>query len=99
MGRIRVELENCYLRAAGDRSAAGGCLGRRPPAKPANEVTTESDAAKPINPNPNTLLIRERQKAESATNRFRCHAVGFTDKLEDRPEARLIKPPWYESRP
>jgi len=46
-----------------------GAWGRRPPAKPANEVTTGSDAAEPattINPDLQNLPHKRRSKAETA---------------------------------
>jgi len=54
--RVRRETAGGYLKAAGIGVRPPGAWGRRAPAKPANEVTTGSDAAKPanpVNPNPN----------------------------------------------
>src|SRR5437879_2154929 len=52
---VRRETAGCYLKAAGIAVRPPGAWGRRPPAKPANEVTTGSDAAQlaTVNPNPN----------------------------------------------
>src|SRR5882762_5220224 len=54
---VRRETAGTYLKAAGIGVRPPGAWGRRAPAKPANEVTTGSDAAKPantVNPNTNT---------------------------------------------
>jgi hypothetical protein len=46
---VRRETAGTYLKAAGIGVRPPGAWGRRAPAKPANEVTTGSDAAKPAN--------------------------------------------------
>src|SRR6516162_1340231 len=46
---VRRETAGAYLKAAGIPLRPSGRWGRRPPAKPANEVTTDSEAAKPAN--------------------------------------------------
>src|SRR5258705_12786410 len=58
----RGEPAGAYLKAAGMGVRPPRAWGRRPPAKPANEVTTGSDAAEPastvnpnLNPNPENL--------------------------------------------
>jgi hypothetical protein len=54
---VRRETAGTYLKAAGIGVRPPGARGRRPPAKPANEVTTGSDATKPantVNANTNT---------------------------------------------
>jgi hypothetical protein len=65
--RIRRETASAYLKAAGIAVRAPGAWGRRPAAKPANEVTTGSDAAKlaTVNPNPENLSIKGKAKATS----------------------------------
>src|SRR6266568_700254 len=72
---VRRETAGAYLKAAGIGVRPPRAWGRRPPAKPANEVTTGSDAAKPANtvnpnPNPNTntenLSTKGKAKAETA---------------------------------
>src|SRR6516164_9512821 len=53
---VRRETAGAYLKAAGIGVRPPGAWGRRPPAKPANEVTTGSDAVTlsiTVNPNPN----------------------------------------------
>ena len=52
---VRRETAGSYLKAAGIAVRPPGAWGRRPPANPANGVTTGSDAARvaTINPNPN----------------------------------------------
>ena len=72
---VRRETAGAYLKAAGIGVRPPGAWGRRPPAKPANEVTTGSDAAKPANPNstptptptPKTFPRREKQKQNRKT--------------------------------
>jgi hypothetical protein len=65
---VRRETAGAYLKAAGIGVRTPGASGRRPPAKPANEVTTGSDATKPANtvnpsPNPENLSTKEPAKA------------------------------------
>ena len=71
---VRRETAGAYLKAAGIGVRPPGAWGRRPPAKPANEVTTGSDATKPantVNANTNTntntenLSTKEKAKAEA----------------------------------
>ena len=55
---VRRETAGAYLKAARIAVRAPGAWGRRAPAKPANEVITDSGAARPTitvipNPNPN----------------------------------------------
>jgi hypothetical protein len=66
---VRRETAGAYLKAAGIGVRPPGAWGRRPPAKPANRVTTGSEAAKPaitVSPNfnltPKTFPLREKQK-------------------------------------
>src|SRR5712691_5336124 len=67
---VRRETAGAYLKAAGIGVRPPRMWGRRPPAKPANEVTAGSDATKPSNPNPNTdtenLSPKGKAKAETA---------------------------------
>ena len=70
---MRRETASAYLKAAGVGVRPPGAWGRRAPAKPANEVTTGSDAgpvertANPsTNPNPENLSTKEKAKAKSA---------------------------------
>src|SRR6266403_3772365 len=46
---VRRETAGAYLKAAGIGVRAPGGWGRRTPAKPANEVTTDSSESKPAN--------------------------------------------------
>jgi transposase len=46
---VRRETAGAYLKAAGIPLRPSGSWGRRPPAKPANQVTTDSEPAKPAN--------------------------------------------------
>src|SRR3984893_10408741 len=70
---VRRETASAYLKAAGIGVRPPGAWGRRPPAKPANEVTTGSDATKPANtvnpnpnPNPENLSTKGTAKAETS---------------------------------
>ena len=72
---VRRETASGYLKAAGVGVRPPGAWGRRAPAKPANQVTTGSDAgpveraASPStnpNPNPENLSTKEKAKAKSA---------------------------------
>jgi transposase len=66
---VRRETAGSYLRAAGIGVRPSGAWGRRPPAKPANEVTTGSDAPKaaiPVNPNPENPPNKEEATTEAA---------------------------------
>jgi transposase len=66
---VRRETAGAYLKAAGIGVRPPGMWGRRPPAKPANEVTTGSNATKPAipNPNPNTENLSSKGKAKAKT--------------------------------
>src|SRR5664279_5043792 len=46
---VRRETAAAYLKAAGIAFRPPGGWGRQPPAKPANEVITDSAASKPVN--------------------------------------------------
>ena len=46
---VRRETACAYLKAAGIALRPSGSWGRRPPAKPANQTTTDSELAKPAN--------------------------------------------------
>ena len=72
---VRRETAGAYLKAAGIGVRPPGAWGRRAPAKPANGVTTGSDAAKPtdtvnldcnLNPNPENLSTKGKAEAETA---------------------------------
>src|SRR5437660_6645466 len=63
---VRRETAGAYLKAAGIGVRPPRMWGRRPPAKPANEVTTGSDATKPANTNTEDLSTRGKAKAETA---------------------------------
>ena len=66
---MRRETASAYLKAAGVGVRPPGGWGRRAPAKPANEVTTGSDAGpveRTANPNPENLSTKEKAKAKSA---------------------------------
>jgi hypothetical protein len=64
---VRRETAGAYLKAAGIGVQPPRGWGRGPPAKPANEVTTGSDIAKPANAaslNPKASSNKEQAKAE-----------------------------------
>ena len=66
---VRRETASAYLKAAGVGVRPPGAWGRRAPAKPANEVTTGSEAGpveRMANPNPEILSTKEKAKAKSA---------------------------------
>ena len=70
---VRRETAGAYLKAAGIGVRPPRAWGRRPPAKPANEVTTGSEAAEPastvnpnLNPNPENLSTKGKATAETA---------------------------------
>jgi transposase len=65
---VRRETAGAYLKAAGIGVRPPRAWGRRPPAKPANEVTTGSDATKPANTvyaNTNTENLSTKGKAKA----------------------------------
>src|SRR5271169_7005535 len=75
---VRRETAGAYLKAAGIAVRAPGAWGRRAPAKPANEVITDSGVAKPTipvipspspnpNPNPNPENLSNKGKAKAET--------------------------------
>jgi len=69
---VRRETAGAYLKAAGIGVRPPGAWGRRPPAKPANEVTTGSDATKPantVNPNPNPENLSTKGTAKAETSK------------------------------
>jgi len=91
---VRRETAGAYLKAAGIGVRPPGAWGRRPPAKPANEVTTGSGATKPantVNPNPNTENLSTKGKAKAETAKPANEnevTTGFGVELSDsRPKA------------
>ena len=66
---VRRETASAYLKAAGIGVRPPGAWGRRPPAKPANEVTTGSTAQPSVtnpNPNPNPENLPKKGKTKPA---------------------------------
>ena len=63
---VRRETAGAYLKAAGIGVRPPRMWVRRPPAKPAKEVTTGSNATKPANPNTENLSSKGKAKAETA---------------------------------
>jgi transposase len=76
---IRRETAGSYLKAAGIAVRPPGAWGRRPAAKPANEVTTGSDATKPttVNPNPNPENLSNKGKAKATSKPANEVTTGF----------------------
>jgi len=65
---VRRETAGAYLKAAGIGVRPPRAWGRRPPAKPANEVTIGSDATKPantVNTNTKNLSTKGKGKAKA----------------------------------
>ena len=68
---VRRETASAYLKAAGVGVRPPGGWGRRLPAKPANGVTTGSDASqaeKTANPNPENLSTKAKAKSAKPAN-------------------------------
>ncbi len=85
---VRRETAGAYLKAAGIGVRPPGAWGRRAPAKPANEVTTGSDATKPVNTvntNTNTENLSSKEKAKAEAKPANAHEVitGFGVELSD----------------
>ena len=57
---VRRETAGAYLKAAGIAVRPPGAWGRRAPAKPANEVTTDSADSKPANEVTTDPLVQNR---------------------------------------
>jgi transposase len=99
---VRRETAGSYLRAAGIGVRPSGAWGRRPPANPANEVTTGYDAIKaaiPVNPNPENPPNKEEATTEAAnpangvTTGFGVHLRGpGSGSPEPIPSASACEP-------
>ena len=77
---VRRETAGAYLKAAGIAVRPPGAWGRRPPAKPANEVTTGSDAVRlaiTVNPNPNPENLSTKGKAKATAKPANEVTTGF----------------------
>src|SRR5215472_13213356 len=90
---VRRETASAYLKAAGIGVRPPGAWGRRPPAKPANEMTTGSGvhpAAPSPNPNPETLSSNGKTKTSKPANEV---ITGFGVELSgSRSEHRISTP-------
>jgi transposase len=100
---VRRETASAYLKAAGVGVRPPGAWGRRAPAKPANEVTTGSDAgqvertANPgTSPNPENLSTKEKAKAKSAKPANEV-TTGFGVELEAENAKRSVCEPFREA--
>src|SRR5438445_1698603 len=100
---VRRETASAYLKAAGVGVRPPGAWGRRAPAKPANEVTTGSDAGRvertanpSTNPNPENLSTKEKAKAKSAKPANEV-TTGFGVELEAENAKRSVCEPFREA--
>ena len=96
---VRRETASAYLKAAGVGVRLPGAWGRRVPAKPANEVTTGSDAGqveRTTNPNPENLSTKERAKAKGAKPANEV-TTGFGVELEAANAKRSVCEPFREA--
>ena len=91
---VRRETAGAYLKAAGIGVRPPGAWGRRPPAKPANEVTTGSEAVTlsiTVNPNPNPENPSTKEKAKATSKPANEVTTGFGVELSG-PETKNSKP-------
>jgi len=105
---VRRETAGAYLKAAGIGVRPPGAWGRRPAAKPSNEVTTGSDATKPANtdkpnPNPENLSTKGTTKAETSKPANKNEVTtGFGVELSDSrpkdPKRSVLCPPVSPNR-
>ena len=103
---VRRETASAYLKAAGVGVRPPGAWGRRAPAKPANEVTTGSEAGRvertanpstsPNNPNPENLSTKEKAKAKSAKPANEV-TTGLGAELEAENAKRSVCEPFREA--
>src|SRR2546427_941503 len=98
---VRRETASAYLKADGVGVRPPGAWGRRGPAKPANEVTTGSDAGqveRTANPstNPKSLSTKEKAKAKSAKPANEV-TTGFGVELEAENAKRSVCEPFREA--
>ncbi len=96
---MRRETASAYLKAAGVGVRLPGAWGRRAPAKPANEVTTGSDAGqveRTADPNPENLSTKERAKAKGAKPANEV-TTGFGVELEAADAKRSVCEPFREA--
>jgi len=96
---VRRETASAYLKAAGVGVRLPDAWGRRAPAKPANEVTTGSDAGqveRTANPNPENLSTKERAKAKGAKPANEV-TTGFGVESEAENAKRSVCEPFREA--
>jgi transposase len=97
---VRRETASAYLKAASVGVRPPGAWGRRAPAKPANEVTTGSEAGpveRTVNPNPENLSSKGKAKAESAKP-ANAVTTGFGVELAaENPKERSVCEPFREA--
>ena len=96
---VRRETAGAYLKAAGIGVRLPGAWGRRAPAKPANEVTTGSDAGqveRTVNPNPENLSTKGKARAKNAKPANEV-TTGFGEELEAENPKRSVCEPFREA--
>jgi transposase len=100
---VRRETASAYLKAAGVGVRPPGAWGRRAPAKPANEVTTGSDAGRmertanpSTKPNPENLSRKEKANPKSAKPANEV-TTGFGMELEADNAKRSVCEPFREA--
>jgi transposase len=100
---VRRETASAYLKVAGVGVRPPGGWGRRVPAKPANEVTTGSDAGRvertanpSTNPNPENPSTKEKAKAKRAKPANEV-TTGFGVDLEAENAKRSVCEPFREA--
>ena len=100
---VRRETASAYLQLAGVGVRAPGAWGQLAPAKPANEVTTGSDADQvertvnpSANPNPENLSTKGKAKAKRAKP-ANAVTTGFGEELEAENSKRSVCEPFREA--
>ena len=105
---VRRETASAYLKAAGVGVRPPGAWGRRAPAKPANEVTTGSDAGqveRTANPSPNPENLSTKGKAKTKAKAAKAKGAkpanevttGFGVELEAENPKRSVCEPFREA--
>jgi hypothetical protein len=88
---VRRETAGAYLKAAGIGVRPPGAWGRRPPAKPANELTTGSDATKPANKNEVTTGFGVELSDSRPEDPKRALSTSFCEPFRDAIELNLSR--------
>src|SRR5437868_11371445 len=88
---VRRETAGAYLKAAGIGVRPPRMWGRRPPAKPGNEVTTGSDATKPANENEVTTGFGVELSDSRPKDPKRALSTSFCEPFRDAIELSLSR--------